>query len=367
MATDEWVVFSSARRGRPVQLRQYPKSVRVSQLESHDSECPFCKGNEHMSPEPTLCMKAPDGSWLLRVVPNLYPAVTPPPAVLESSVQPVDDEADRSGNYFNLASVPAVGFHEVVVEGPEHNVPSALAPLTSVKALVHALQSRGRAMLTMGSTLRHIMYFKNSGLKAGASLLHPHSQILGLPILPNEVARRQRHARTWYRNFRRNVFDDTIDETLKERDRALLASGVDGAKHRVVLEDDLFVCFVPYAALSPFSLWIVPKRAGEAHFHEASDETLDAFAQCLHAALRKLHFGLDEPDFNLVIRSAALETGAMSIYRSELFFRWYCLIVPRLGVGAMGGFEFSTGIQSNSSMPEDDAAFLRSVDVEPCL
>ena len=74
-----------------------------------------------------------------------------------------------------------------------------------------------------------------------------------------------------------------------------------------------------------------------------------------------MHFGLDEPDFNLVIRSAALETGGREIYRSELFFRWYSLIIPRLGVGAMGGFEFSTGIQSNSSFPEDDAAFLRSL------
>ena len=116
-------------------------------------------------------------------------------------------------------------------------------------------------------------------------------------------------------------------------------------------------------------MWIVPKStAGSprtlAHFHEASDETLGEFAAMLRAALRRLHFGLGEPDFNLVIRSAALEAGAMSIYRSELFFRWYCLIIPRLGVGAMGGFEFSTGIQSNSSLPEDDAAFLRSV-VDP--
>ena len=119
-------------------------------------------------------------------------------------------------------------------------------------------------------------------------------------------------------------------------------------------------CFVPYAALTPFSLWIVPKYA-QAHFHEADTEQCTAFAHALRHALRCLHFGLEEPDFNLVIRSAALETGAMSVYRSELYFRWYCIIIPRLGVGAMGGFEFSTGIQSNSSFPEDDAAFSRAL------
>lgn len=319
-----------------------------------------------MTPDHTLCDMAPDGSWVLRVIPNKFPAVTPPAAQPWTAGgctvrrAPAAVEATHAElAQFQLESVPAMGFHEVVVEGPRHNVPAALAPLSSVEALVLAMRSRGRAMLAMDATLRHIMYFKNSGLKAGASLLHPHSQILGLPILPNEVARRQRHAREWYRRFQRNVFDDTIAATLRERDDAMHAIE---PKHRVVLEDEHFVCFAPYAALSPFSLWIVPKRSGEAHFHEASDATLRAFARCLRLALRKLHFGLDEPDFNLVIRSAALETGAMSIYRSELFFRWYCLIVPRLGVGAMGGFEFSTGIQSNSSLPEDDAAFLRSVE-----
>ena len=189
--------------------------------------------------------------------------------------------------------------------------------------------------------------------------------MLGLPIVPNEVVRRQRHAREWFLRFGRNVFQHTLDETLRERDAALLGGGGGGggaaaARHRVVLEDDDFVCFVPFAALSPYSLWIVP-RAPQAHFHEASDATLDAFARCLRRALRTLHVGLREPDFNLVIRSAALERQGHAVYRSELYFRWYCLIMPRLGVGAMGGFEFSTGIQSHSSLPEDDAAFLRAV------
>ena len=223
-------------------------------------------------------------------------------------------------------------------------------------------------MIRSDATLRHVMYFKNSGLKAGASLLHPHSQILGLPIVPNEVVRRQRHAREWFLRFGRNVFQHTIDETLRERDvaeAARRASGDgdgdgNGLAHRVVLENEHCVCFVPFATLAPFSLWIVPK-AQQAHFHEASDECLDAFARCLRLALRKLHFGLGEPDFNLVIRSAALEREGHAVFRSELYFRWYCLVVPRLGVGETGGLEFSTGIHSHSNLPEDDAAFLRSV------
>ena len=213
-------------------------------------------------------------------------------------------------------------------------------------------------MQASDATLRHIMYFKNSGAKAGASLLHPHSQIVALPIVPVEVAQRQRHARQWFIRYQKSIFQHTLDTTLKQRDEARRVGG--GGSHRVVLEDEHFVCFIPFAALSPYTLWIVPKGSG-AHFHEAPEVEMRSFARTLHQALRCLHFGLDQPDFNLVIRSAALEVGAMSVFRPEVYFRWYCTIIPRLGVGGMGGFEFSTGIQSNSSFPEDDAAFLRSL------
>ena len=109
---------------------------------------------------------------------------------------------------------------QVLIESPSHNTPTALASLSQVQGIVRALRTRGRAMIASDDSLRHIMYFKNSGLKAGASLLHPHSQILGLPIVPNEVVRRQRHAREWFLRFRRNVFEHTIEQTLRERDEA---------------------------------------------------------------------------------------------------------------------------------------------------
>ena len=391
LATDEWVVFSSARRERPRQLGAYPQPAQSSSdLPAHDDSCPFCAGNERLTPRPVLTDRGDDdGPWRLRVVPNKYPAVSPYHAyTIQRSLQ-VGDMPTESDSYQLEESIDARGFHEVVIETPRHNLPTALAAPDDVERLVRAFRSRGRAMAATESQsqlqLRHLMYFKNSGTKAGASLLHPHSQILGLPIVPVEVAHRQRHAREWFLRFRRNVFQHTLEAAMRERDA--------GGAHRVVRESDDFLTFVPFAALSPFCLWIVPK-ASDAHFHEASDAQCASFAAALRHALRCLHFGLQEPDFNMVIRSAALETGGRAIYRSDLFFRWcarwavacmpiyssktsigvrtlrqrpyphprrYCLIIPRLGVGQMGGFEFSTGIQSNSSFPEDDAAFLRSL------
>jgi galactose-1-phosphate uridylyltransferase len=415
LATDEWVVFSAARRSRPTQYASSSQvsAPRLSDLPAHDETCPFCKGNEQLTPPATLTRLLPgtaedDNEWTLRVVPNKFPAVAPSGTAAQRAPNWRENASDPN-QLLTVERVEAVGFHEVLIESPQHNVPTALASPEQVEGLVRALRSRGRSMIASDPTLRHIMYFKNSGLKAGASLLHPHSQILGLPIVPNEVVRRQRHAREWFLRFQRNVFELTIEQTLRERDEALAAAAWatsgggevlaaaeaaaagraaaaaaaggwaaeppdvaaaaaareaaargEPPKHRVLLENEHLVCFVPFAALSPFSLWIVPK-APAAHFHEASDELVHHFAAMLRQALRKLHFGLGEPDFNMVIRSAALERRGHAIYRSELFFRWYCLIIPRLGVGAMGGFEFSTGIQSHSSLPEEDAAFLRSV------
>ena len=309
LVTDDWVVFSSARRGRPRQVQPFFDRSCLTSLPAHDVTCPFCRGNEHETPQATLTVHYPEtDDWLLRVVPNKYPAVTTtavsfdPSISSESqenpgrgSVEP-EEEADShrplgahgqlidgDASRFHVESVPALGFHEVLIETQEHNLPTALMEPAQVEAIVHALQRRGCAMQEADATLRHIMYFKNSGAKAGASLLHPHSQIVALPIVPVEVAQRQRHARQWFVRYQRSVFEHTLDTTLKQRDEA--GHGAQGGSHRVGLEDEHFVRFIPFAALSPYTLWIVPKGSG-AHFHEASKTEMSAFARTLRQAHR---------------------------------------------------------------------------------
>lgn len=252
LATDEWVVFSAARRGRPKQTSNYPKTEQLSGLAEHDADCPFCAGNEAQTPPETYavhrCSRTSDSSspWLLRVVPNKYPAVSP----FGSAHLPLSADLPRESDDYQLGErVEAVGFHEVLIESPQHNLPLALAPPEQVEAVVRAFRSRGQAMLESDTTLRHIMYFKNSGTKAGASLHHPHSQIVGLPIVPVEVVTRQRHAREWRLRYQQNVFEHTLLTTLRQR-----AEAADG-RHRVVLESEHFLCFVPFAALSPQVAW----------------------------------------------------------------------------------------------------------------
>ena len=168
-------------------MRAYPNSQLISALPEHDEACPFCKGNEHLTPPPTLTQLDPEtGEWQMRVVPNKYPAVSYAPPTSDASSELLSCEGQilekqsKPGvlhEWRTLKRVDAVGFHEVLIESPAHNVPTALASVEHVQGVVRALRDRGRSMLASDATLRHIMYFKNSGLKAGASLLHPHSQI----------------------------------------------------------------------------------------------------------------------------------------------------------------------------------------------
>jgi len=190
LVTDDWVVFSSARRGRPRQVQPVSDRCNLTSLPSHDATCPFCLGNEHETPEATLTMNYPGtDKWRLRVVPNKFPVVTDSvvscdPHVSrgsggrregalaigtrkhslaghegeeESSRRPgaSDPGAEDSGassklvdgdDYDVVDSVPAMGFHEVLIETPEHNLPTALMAPPQVEAIVQALQRRGRAM-----------------------------------------------------------------------------------------------------------------------------------------------------------------------------------------------------------------------------
>jgi len=103
-----------------------------------------------------------------------------------------------------------------------------------------------------------------------------------------------------------------------------------------------------------------------AHFCEISDEELREFTGILHSSLRRLHTTLGEPDYNLVLATAPQKTWRpMVAYNVDKFYSWHAILIPRLGLGAMAGFEFGSGIFSNANLPEDDAQTLRDAVWDP--
>jgi UDPglucose--hexose-1-phosphate uridylyltransferase len=181
-----------------------------------------------------------------------------------------------------------------------------------------------------------VIIFRNHGPGAGASLRHPHSQIIGTSVVPRNRRWQEYEAQHYYDHWKRCVYCDMLAFELREQ-------------QRIILENDSFVAFIPFAAQVPCEIWIMPRRHQADFGSIAGAEKLD-FAKILHYCLARLYYKLNNPDYNFVINSAVR-------YRSdEPQVHWYCQIMPRLTTPA--GFEIGSGMSINPSIPEVDAAFL---------
>jgi UDPglucose--hexose-1-phosphate uridylyltransferase len=321
--TRDWVIFAPERAKRPHEF--IDRQVSIS-LPSYRPDCPFCRGNESLDDTiETLRIGVPD--WRVRIVHNKFPALKPKG---ERSLL-------RSGIH---NSITGFGYHEVIIEHPHHDRHFALFSLDEVELILRAYLERYRALLT-DRQIETIVIFKNHGIKAGTSLEHPHSQLAGLPIVPFHFRMRLEVASEYFKENRQCMFCVVLENELEEKERLVLTSG-----H--------FIAFVPYAALSPFHIWIFPRRHFSC-FSKIEPEELKDLAFVLQQVLAKLYWGLGNPDYNFILRSsptAETETN---------YYHWYISIVPR--VSRTAGFELGTGMYINTALPDKSAQFLREVEI----
>jgi UDPglucose--hexose-1-phosphate uridylyltransferase len=322
--TREWVIIASERSRRPDEFSQ--KSVGLTTRPTYRQDCPFCLGNEHMT-GPEVYRLGDDLSWHVRSVLNKYPALSP------------DGDRIRTNNNL-FRSVSGVGFHEVIIEHPRHDLTIALLPISDLVNILRVYRQR-YSVLRTDTRIATIVIFKNHGAVAGTSLEHPHSQLAATPIVPNEVRFRMQEAIRYFDDTGQCIVCQILADELKVGDRIIFAS-------------EHFVSFIPYAALSPFHTWIFPRRHSST-FDDITDAELLDLAQVLKTTLAKLYYGLGDPAYNYVIRSIPTDE------RHTDYFHWYLAIVPRLSLAA--GFELGSGMYINTALPEDSAQFLRSVEI----
>jgi UDPglucose--hexose-1-phosphate uridylyltransferase len=319
--TGSWVIIAP-QRGRRPQMRE--RGEQRQARARFDPKCPFCPGNEMQLPgivAETTAQDAP--GWCLRVVPNKFPAVQlahePPPAGGDHQAR------------------PGQGVHQVIIESPWHDAEPTTMNAAELNAVVSVYRERSRALLEQDDIETAIL-FRNYGQRAGASLAHPHAQIIALEFLPPKLAAMD----DWTKRYHRKHGACAMCEELTiERE-----SGT-----RIVDENDKFVALVPFAAEHPFELWLVPKQH-QASFTALDDDALGDFTALLGRALRRLRAALDDPPYNFVVDSAP---------KSDLsapHWHWKLRLVP--DIVTWGGFELGTGLPINPSSPEDDAALLRS-------
>ena len=317
--TGRWVTIVADRAQRPTDF-----APRSQQVEAEPGRpCPFCPGNEE-STLPALETFDDGGHWRMRVIPNLYPAFDGEDPFSVHHHGPVHVEAEASG------------IHEVFVYTPDHDGGAHLLSDHEAGQLMKMLSRRLQQHAATGN-VRYTQAIINHGREAGASLAHPHGQLLGLPFVPGELLDEQRA----FTRFEGGcILCATIEAEL-----------VDGK--RVVLASDDAVAVSPYWAGSPYELLIIP-RNHDLHLTDSSDETLQAVGIAIRdavIALREVH---GDVAYNLVFHTAPHHyTGA---------FHWHVHLFPKLITTA--GFERGTGVMINIVPPEQAAEQLRRLAVE---
>jgi len=326
--TKQWVIIATERARRPHEFIQ--KRQNADPPPAYSAKCPFCPGNEHLAPPESLRI-ARDATWQVRVVPNKFAALSS-----EGEVYRKTDGLKRT--------VGGIGVHEVVVETPDHSATTALLREDEVETILQCYKER-YFTLTNDPRIENVTIFKNHGASAGTSLEHPHSQIIATPIIPPDIRNRMEAALRFYDDCGECLFCKVMIEEL-----------ADGT--RMVHETEHFVSFIPFASLTPFSMWIYPRRH-MASYGEIHPEEMRDLARMLRVVLAKVYHGLGNPDFNYVIRTAPSEN------RYCRYYHWYMSLIPRLTKTA--GFELGSGMYINTTLPEANAEFLRNIQLPPTV
>jgi UDPglucose--hexose-1-phosphate uridylyltransferase len=317
-----WVIIASERGRRPTDFALPPPPAP-------GGFCPFCPGSEsHTPPEIYSVRPAKDDKWLLRVIPNKFPVLN-----VEGDVGRVGD-----GIYDRMNGL---GAHEVIIETPLHDTPLAQLELPAVEEVLKAYHAR-YVDLKRDFRLRYALIFKNQGEAAGATLGHPHSQLIALPVVPKRAVEELTGAKRHFEYKERCIFCDILRQEL-----------ADG--RRVVLENEGFVVISPYAARFPFETWILPKN------HQSSYEAVNggqfrSLARILKNLLLRLAKTLNHPPYNYMIHTTPLQEGPNDYYH------WHMEVIPKLT--KVAGFEWGSGFYVNPTPPEEATRFLREARVE---
>ncbi|MFH1479569.1 MAG: galactose-1-phosphate uridylyltransferase [Candidatus Omnitrophota bacterium] len=321
--TGRWIIVNISNPKKPSQFELKPQVKK-------GGVCPFCTGNEAMTPPEVDAIRKPHSDpdtpgWSVRIVPNKFPALT-----MEGNLE------KRGVGLYDMSH--GLGAHEVVIETPNHNKDMADLSEEEIKDILLKYRSRTIA-LEKDDRFKYVLIFKNHGEPAGASLEHTHTQIVALPIVPKRVTEELKGAINYFGYRERCVFCDMISQELQD-------------EVRIVAQNDKFISFCPFVSRFPFETWIVPKPHSR-DFKAIDDGSLIYMASILKDSLLRIKKVLKDPPYNFIIHTAPVRDGINDEYH------WHLEIMPKLT--NVAGFEWGSGFYINPTSPEFSAKYLREV------
>ena len=299
---NKWVIIAEKRGVRPHEFKKLEETVE-------GSVCYFCPGSESLTPPEIMRIGKP---WRVRVFPNKFPAVDGSGQL--SGFQPIMD----------AKLLPAIGTHEVIVETPDHKQQLADLPAARIREIFNVYSQRIEQLEAQGA--KYVLVFKNNGRAGGTSLVHSHTQIISLPIMPHHVVEEQKDAAAYQKKHGVSPY--------------VAMAKAESKGPRFIMESGGVVAFAPYASAYNFQARILPKRTVK-RFSDLKDKELAGMALCLSKVLKRL-------------KSINAAYNFFIHYGTHLHIE----ITPRIATWA--GFELSGGVIINSVSPELAARYFRT-------
>lgn len=323
LVSGDWIIIAPERERRPHALVQKHAKKRKSESKKY---CPFeAHTMESSGNWPPISLYPPNSGegWKVAVVPNKYPALRHSPSCTIPFA--------HGPHHIKTGA----GVHELVIT-KDHKKTMAEMGVPEVFEVLAVMQERYREMTKDGCNVYTSTWF-NWGPEAGATVYHPHYQMLTMPIIPPDVAHSLNGSKNYFEKHGRCVHCVMLAFDLKE-------------KKRVIEKNSHAIAFTPYVSRAPFEIRVFPLKH-HPHFEATPQAELHGVAEILHSALRRVKSCLGDPDLNFFIHTAPLKDGKYDYYH------WHIEIIPKITI--LGGFELSTGVEINVVDPEKAAAILR--------
>ena len=318
ISSGDWVVIATGRAKRPDDFANFERIKDDKGIEGCLFEDPIASGQE----ADILIYEKSDGDWSLRVFPNKYPAVSRGRVSKNLSEGP-------------YVAMEGIGYHEIIVTR-DHFRQLAIMDTLEVAEVFDAYQQRFLELMNKKS-VNYIAIFHNHGKEVGASIPHPHSQLMAIPVVSPYIQLELDGAQKYFKANRHCVFCTVAEYESEE-------------KKRVVFENDEFIAFCPFASRAAFEVHVMPKFHSP-YFERITDKQKIKLAEVFQKALGAIYKALNDPPYNFYIHTSPCDG------KDYPHFHWHIEILPHTATWA--GFELDTGIEISTIQPEVAAEFLR--------